>query len=209
MISYDHHLFLLFKTSDFEQNSWFFGPKSRSSIGGFAYKCREIIIEIIKKIWRFEWKLMFSIKINIKSRRKRASICLFRLQMNENQEGNEHFFKILFQNFRIFDGCYSEIVEFRGRAEGVFYPKVKKESKNSSIEARTSWDKNRDFFWCIFQLVSIITFRNRGVLSPALERLLPEGCSVSVPIFSSIGDDVCGKLEIRYFFLYLLLLYAT
>ena len=115
-----------------------------SSIGGFAYKCREIIIEIIKKIWRFEWKLMFSIKINIKSRRKRASICLFRLQINENQEGNEHFFKILFQYFRIFDGCYSEIFEFRGRAEGVFYPKVKKESKNSSIEARTSWDKNRD-----------------------------------------------------------------
>ena len=128
---------------DFEQKN---GPKSRSSIGGFAYKCREIIIEIIKKIWRFEWKLMFSIKINIKSRRKRASICLFRLQINENQEGNEHFFKILFQNFRIFDGCYSEIFEFRGRAEGVFYPKVKKESKNSSIEARTSWDKNRDFF---------------------------------------------------------------
>jgi len=44
----------------------------------------------------------------------------------------------LFQNFRIFDGCYSEIFEFRGRAEGVFYPKVKKESKNSSIEVRTS-----------------------------------------------------------------------
>ena len=77
---------------DFEQKN---GPKSRSSIGGFAYKCREIIIEIIKKIWRFEWKLMFSIKINIKSRRKRASICSFRLQINENQEGNEHFF----QNF--------------------------------------------------------------------------------------------------------------
>jgi hypothetical protein len=32
---------------DFEQKN---GPKSRSSIGGFAYKCREIIIEIIKKI---------------------------------------------------------------------------------------------------------------------------------------------------------------
>jgi hypothetical protein len=73
-------------------------------------------------------------------------MCLFRLQINENQEGNEHFFKILFQNFRLFDGCYSEIFEFRGRAEGVFYPKVKKESKHSSIEARTSWDKNRDFF---------------------------------------------------------------
>ncbi len=64
---------------------------------------------------------MFSIKINIKSRRKRASICLFRLQINENQEGNEHFFKILFQNFRIFDGCYSEIFEFRGRAQHATY----------------------------------------------------------------------------------------
>ena len=128
---------------DFEQKN---GPKSRSSVGGFPYNFREIIIEIIKKNWRWPWKSMFSIKINIKSRRKRASICLFRLQINENQDGNKHFFKILFQNFRIFDGCYWEIFEFRGRAEGVFYPKVKKESKNSSIEARTSWDKNRDFF---------------------------------------------------------------
>ena len=31
---------------DFGQKN---GPKSRSSIGGFAYNCREIIIEIIKK----------------------------------------------------------------------------------------------------------------------------------------------------------------
>ena len=46
---------------DFEQKN---GPKSRSSVGGFPYKFREIIIEIIKKIWRFERKLMFSIKIN-------------------------------------------------------------------------------------------------------------------------------------------------
>jgi len=88
---------------------------------------------------------MFSIKINIKSRRKRASICSFRLQINENQEGNEHVFKIMFKKFEIFDGCYSEIFEFRGRAEGVFYPKVKKESKNSSIQLRTSRDKNAKF----------------------------------------------------------------
>ena len=32
--------FLLFKHLDFEQNSWFFGPKSRSSVGGFPYQCR-------------------------------------------------------------------------------------------------------------------------------------------------------------------------
>ena len=51
----------------------------------------------------------------------------------------------MFKTFEIFDGCYSEFFEFLGRAEGVFYPKVKKESKNSSIEARTSRDKNRDF----------------------------------------------------------------
>ncbi len=112
---------------DFEQKN---GPKSRSSVGGFPYNFREIIIEIIKKNWRWPWKLMFCIKINIKSRRKRASICSFRLQINENQEGNEHVFKIMFKNFKIFDGCYSENFEFLGRAEGVFYPKVKKESKN-------------------------------------------------------------------------------
>ena len=32
---------------DFEQKN---DPKSRSSVGGFPYKCREIVIEIIKKI---------------------------------------------------------------------------------------------------------------------------------------------------------------
>ena len=126
---------------DFEQKN---GPKSRSSVGGFPYNFREIIIEIIKKNWRWPWKSMFSIKINIKSRRKRASTCSFRLQINENQEGNEHVFKIMFKKFKIFDGCYSEIFEFRGRAEGVFYPKMKKELKNSLIEARTSWEKNRN-----------------------------------------------------------------
>ena len=31
---------------DFEQEN---DPKSRSSVGGFPYKCREIVIEIIKK----------------------------------------------------------------------------------------------------------------------------------------------------------------
>ena len=47
--------FLLFKNADFKQNSWFFGPKSRSSIGGFPHKCREFITEISKGIEAFEW----------------------------------------------------------------------------------------------------------------------------------------------------------
>ena len=47
--------FLLFKNADFEQNSWFFGPKSRSSIGVFPHKCREFITEISKGIEAFEW----------------------------------------------------------------------------------------------------------------------------------------------------------
>ena len=107
----------------------------------------------------------------------------------------------MFEKFRIFCGCYSENLEFLERDEGVFYPKVKKESKNTSIQARTSRDKNAKIL-THFQirkqskLVSIITFRNRGFVRPALDRLLPGGSSVSMPIFSSIGDDVCGKLEI-------------
>ena len=107
----------------------------------------------------------------------------------------------MFEKFTIFCGCYSEILEFLERDEGVFYLKVKKESKNTSIQARTSREKNAKIL-THFQIrkqskfVSIITFRNRGFVRPALDRLLPGGSSVSMPIFSSIGDDVCGKLEI-------------
>ena len=38
-------------------------------------------------------------------------------------------------------GCYSEVLEGLGRDEGVFYPKVKKESKNMLIQTRTRWRK--------------------------------------------------------------------
>ena len=67
-----------------------------------------------------------------------------------------------------------------------------------SIQARTSRDKNAKIL-THFQIrkqskfVSIITFRNRGFVRPALDRLLPGGCSVSVPIFSSIGAIRAGK----------------
>ena len=47
--------FLLFKNNDFEQNSWFFGPKSRSSVGGFPYQCREFITEITNKNEALGW----------------------------------------------------------------------------------------------------------------------------------------------------------
>ena len=76
-----------------------------------------------------------------------------------------------------------------------------------SIQARTSRDKNAKIL-THFQIrkqskfVSIITFRNRGFVRPALDRLLSGGCSVSMPIFSSIGDDVCAKLEIWQFSLF-------
>ena len=40
-IIYDH-LFSFVKYADSEQNSGFFGPESRSSVGGFPYKCREL-----------------------------------------------------------------------------------------------------------------------------------------------------------------------
>ena len=63
---------------DFEQKN---GPKSRSSVGGFPYNFREIIIEIIKKNWRWPWKSMFSIKINmfqgLKSKVQVKAYCVF------------------------------------------------------------------------------------------------------------------------------------
>ena len=54
-------------------------------------------------------------------------------------------FQKCFKNFKKICGCYSESFEFLGRDGDEFYPKVKKESKNPSIEARTSRAKNRDF----------------------------------------------------------------
>ena len=112
--------------------------------------------------------------------------------------GQNCIFRILSQDFFTFFRRCCRSFEFLGRDEGVFYPKVKKESKNTSRQARTSRDKNAKIL-THFQIrkqskfVSIITFRNRGFVRPALDRLLPGGCSVSVPIFSSIGAIRAGK----------------
>ena len=120
----------------------------------------------------------------------------------------------MFEKFTIFCGCYSEILEFLERDEGVFYLKVKKESKNTSIQARTSREKNAKIL-TNFQIrkqskfVSIITFRNRGFVRPALDRLLPGGSTVSMPILGRIGDDWRAEPVFLFFFLYLLLLDAT
>ena len=66
---------------------------------------------------------------------------------------------MLFENF-----------EFLERDEGVFNPKVKRESKNSSIQARTSRDKNAIFWGRVpsSKIASIITSRNRHGFGPAL-----------------------------------------
>ena len=50
MLSY----FSFVKNVVFKQNSRFLGPESRSSVGGFPYKCREFIIEITKENEAFE-----------------------------------------------------------------------------------------------------------------------------------------------------------
>ena len=123
--------------------------------------------------------------------------CFFEVE----QLGQNCIFRILSEDFSyVFRRCCGNF-EFLVQDGGIFNPKVKKESKNTSRQARTSRDKNAKIL-THFQkrkqskFVSIITFRNRGFVRPALDRLLSGGCSVSMPIFSSIGDDVCGKLEI-------------
>ena len=40
--------FSFVKNADFDENSGFLDPKSRSGIGGFPYNYRDFIIEIIK-----------------------------------------------------------------------------------------------------------------------------------------------------------------
>ena len=104
------------------------------------------------------------------------------------------FLQKCFKIFKFVCGCYADIFECLGRDEGVFSPKVKKESKNQSIEARTSRDKNRDFC-CIFQkgkqgqLALIITFRNRHGFAPALEDLHGRGGRYDPPILR------CARLD--------------
>ena len=85
--------FLLFKNVDSEQNSWFFGPKSRSSVGGFPYNFPEIIIEIIKKNWRWPWKSMFWLIFNQNEHFQRFEQCVF-----------SHCFIAFDPNFRSFRG---------------------------------------------------------------------------------------------------------
>ena len=59
---------------DFEQKN---GPKSRSSVGGFPYNFPEIIIEIIKKNWRWPWKSMFWWIFNQNEHFQRFEQCVF------------------------------------------------------------------------------------------------------------------------------------
>ena len=57
-----------------------------------------------------------------------------------------HFFKKCFKNFKKICGCYSENLEFLERDEGVFYPKVKKESKNTLIERSENEPRQKSRF---------------------------------------------------------------
>ena len=58
-----YHFFPSSKTLILIQKSGFFDPKSRSSVGGFPYKCRDFIIEIIKENWWFEWIWLKIVKL--------------------------------------------------------------------------------------------------------------------------------------------------
>ena len=107
----------------------------------------------------------------------------------------------MFEKFRIFCGCYSENFEFLERDEGVFYPKVKTESKNTSIEAGKSRAKNAIFWGRVpsSKIASIITSRNRHGFAPALEDLHGRGGRYDPPILRCARLDRAqsGAVEVR------------
>jgi hypothetical protein len=114
--------------------------------------------------------------------------------------GQNCIFRILSEDFSSFFRRCCGNFKFLGRDGVVFYPKVKRESKNSSIQLRTSRGENAKYLMH-FQIrkqskfVSIITFRNRGFVRRALERFNSGGCGRSMPILSSPNALSGGKLR--------------
>ena len=94
---------------------------------------------------------------------------------------------------------YSDNFEFLERDEGVFNPKVKKESKNTLIQTTTSRGKNAKFFDAFSRRAEwqCRTRPNRGVSCKALNSRKVEGLRVTPPNLSRIGVDLgveCGTM---------------
>ena len=101
---------------------------------------------------------------------------------------NQKFLSMLFENF-----------EFLERDEGVFNPKVKKESKNTLIQTTTSRGKNAKFFDAFSRRAEwqCGTRPNRGGIFRALNSRKVEGLRVTPPNLSRIGVDLgvqCGTM---------------
>ena len=95
---------------------------------------------------------------------------------------------------------YSDNFEFLERDEGVFNPKVKKESKNTLIQTTTSRGKNAKFFDAFSRRAEwqCRTRPNRGVSCKALNSRKVEGLRVTPPNLSRIGVDLgveCGTMS--------------
>ena len=95
--------------------------------------------------------------------------------------GQNCIFRILSEDFSAFFNRCCGNFESLGRDGGVFYPKVKKESKNRSIPARMSRGKNAIFqVVCLtenhWKIILVITLRNRRIFerSKLLRKQLDE-----------------------------------
>ena len=89
--------------------------------------------------------------------------------------GQHCIFRILSEDFSAFFNRCCGNFESLGRDEGVFYPKVKRKSKNSSIQPRTSRGKTCDFQGAsggLFPLAKL-PFQNGTFSTPAVLKVGP------------------------------------
>ena len=105
--------------------------------------------------------------------------------------GQNCIFRILSDDFSSILHRCCENFELLGRDGDVFYPKVKKESKNSSIPPRTSRGKNAIFGGGLpyLKMVLLITQRDQHGFGPALKVNIGASARSHVQILEWIRAD--------------------
>ena len=105
--------------------------------------------------------------------------------------GQNCIFRHLSEDFSSFFHRCCANFESLGRDGGVFYPKVKRESKNSSIQPRTSRGKNAIFEGGLpyLKVVLLITQRDQHGFGPALKVNIGASVRSNVQILEWIRAD--------------------
>ena len=145
------------------------------------------ILKILKNFEKFIHRERELVEILPKLQKTFFSEIFFEIE----KFGQNCIFRILSEDFSAFLNRCCGNFESLGRDGGVFYPKVKRESKNSSIQPRTSRGENAIFEGGLpyLKMVLLITQRDQHGFGPALKVNIGASARSHVQILERIRAD--------------------